>query len=140
MLTLSSQDSELRNTALSRQHCTVLQSRKNIGAEGPQHMDSIGLDEQEYRRTSSSEASSSSQGYNLDEVLSGLPVHILLISYPCTHIRVLLVKAKEGTGKLDGHHAPMMWQVEGKDSLGRRCYGDTDSLAAYVDVESTCRV
>ena len=30
-------------------------------------MDSIGLDEEDYRRTSSSEASSS-QGYNLDEV------------------------------------------------------------------------
>ncbi|CAL5220454.1 g2473 [Coccomyxa viridis] len=50
---------------------TAARSRKNIGTEGSQHMDSIGLDEQDYRRTSSSEASSSSQAYSPDEMEKG---------------------------------------------------------------------
>ena len=81
--------------------CFPLQSRKNIGTEGSQHMDSIGLDEQDYRRTSSSEASSSSQAYSPDEVFSPNFLTIALSAYPWANPGPCPADSPKSAGNLD---------------------------------------
>ncbi len=63
-------------------------------------MDSIGLDEQDYRRTSSSEASSSSQGYTPDEVFSPTFLTSCITSLHMYKTCVALLKARSRQWKL----------------------------------------